>query len=83
MDFSDAFFLVMIRVSECHLKFRPFLSKIFPAFFLLGKYQHPNGSLSAGSWATSQKKRVYSRNRGGEENLAGRDPPVYPLQTPD
>lgn len=41
-------------------------------FSLLGKYQYPNGSLPARSWATSEKKRMYSRNGGGEKNLAGR-----------
>ncbi|KAI5133460.1 Alpha-Galactosidase A [Manis pentadactyla] len=30
-----------------------------------GKYQYPNGSLPARSWATPQKKRVHSGNGGG------------------
>lgn len=41
-------------------------------FSFLGKYQYPNGSLSARSWATPQKKRMYPRNGGGKGNLVGR-----------
>lgn len=48
-----------------------FCAKSF-LFSLLGKHQYPHGSLSARSWATSEKKRMYSRNGGGEKNLAGR-----------
>ncbi|KAM7225892.1 hypothetical protein CapIbe_023869 [Capra ibex] len=37
-----------------------------------GKYQYPNGSLSARSWATPQKKRMYSGDGGGCSSHFGR-----------